>query len=168
MARDLCIEKLTEIIPDLNICNQIENSIYKYAQTIALNKGVREDIEDKVFKRIYVNKLISLYTNLDKNSYIKNQSFYDNVMEGSIPLDKIAFLTPQEINKEHWKKYLDRENAADEFRYSKTIGTKTSAYKCDRCKKRDCSYYLLQVRSSDEPMTTFVNCLNCGNKWNFS
>jgi transcription elongation factor S-II len=25
----------------------------------------------------------------------------------------------------------------------------------------------MQTRSADEPMTTFVTCVNCGNKWKF-
>ena len=33
------------------------------------------------------------------------------------------------------------------------------------CGKNKCTYYELQTRSADEPMTTFVSCLNCGNHW---
>ena len=36
---------------------------------------------------------------------------------------------------------------------------------CFKCKKRKCSYYQMQTRSADEPMTTFVTCLLCGNNW---
>jgi transcription elongation factor S-II len=117
---------------------------------------------------MYVNKLMTIYNNLDKNSYIKNISFYDRVLNGEIDLSLIAFLTPQEINKEHWKKYIDKQSASDEFLYSRTAGTKTQEYKCGRCKNRECTYYQLQVRCSDEPMTTFINCLNCGNSWSYN
>ena len=41
----------------------------------------------------------------------------------------------------------------------------TDIYKCGRCKKRECTFYQLQTRSADEPMTTFVTCLNCGTRW---
>ena len=81
---------------------------------------------------------------------------------------KIDFLNPQEINSAHWKKYLDKQNATDEFLYSRTVGIRTTEHKCGRCKAKDCTYYQLQVRCSDEPMTTFINCLNCGNKWSFN
>ena len=32
-------------------------------------------------------------------------------------------------------------------------------------KYTQCSYYQLQTRSADEPMTTFVTCINCGARW---
>lgn len=47
------------------------------------------------------------------------------------------------------------------------IGTKTDMFKCDKCQKRDCTYMQLQTLASDEPMTTFVCCNECGNRWMF-
>ena len=41
----------------------------------------------------------------------------------------------------------------------------TSFHKCGKCKKRETSFYELQTRSADEPMTTFITCLNCGHRW---
>eukprot|EP00033_Pygsuia_biforma_P004572 GCRY01005014.1.p1 GENE.GCRY01005014.1~~GCRY01005014.1.p1 ORF type:complete len:299 (+),score=52.81 GCRY01005014.1:144-1040(+) len=44
----------------------------------------------------------------------------------------------------------------------------TDQFQCGKCKKRKCKFYQLQTRSADEPMTTFVTCVNCGNRWKFS
>ena len=38
-------------------------------------------------------------------------------------------------------------------------------YQCWKCKNRKCTFYQLQTRSADEPMTTFVSCLSCANRW---
>jgi len=168
MTRNLCINKFNSLLNNITLSEKIENSIYEYTIKQSELKGIEPNIEDNYFKRIYVNKIISLYNNLDKNSYVKNNNFLNRVLNNDINIDEIAFLTPQEINKEHWQKYLDRQTATDEFLYSRTLGTRTSEYKCGRCKERNCTYYQLQTRSSDEPMTTFVNCLNCGNKWSFN
>ena len=168
MASLKAIQKLNLIIDDKTICENIEKSIYSYATEQCTIKNIEPDIENKLFLRIYVNKLMSLYNNLDKSSYIKNEDFYDQVMDGTINIEKIAFLTPQEINKKHWKKYIDKQSAVDEFLYSRTAGIRTNEYKCGRCKEHNCSYYQMQVRCSDEPMTTFINCLNCGNSWSFN
>ncbi|KAI6698696.1 hypothetical protein NL676_018815 [Syzygium grande] len=34
----------------------------------------------------------------------------------------------------------------------------TDQFKCGRCGQRKTTYYQLQTRSADEPMTTFVTC----------
>ena len=44
-------------------------------------------------------------------------------------------------------------------------GTNTSLLKCMKCRKSNCTYNQAQTRSADEPMTTFVYCNNCGNRW---
>lgn len=43
--------------------------------------------------------------------------------------------------------------------------SKGTEFKCYKCKSNKCTFYALQTRSSDEPMTLFVTCLNCGNNW---
>lgn len=43
----------------------------------------------------------------------------------------------------------------------------TEIFLCGKCKQRKCTYYQLQTRSCDEPMTTFVTCTVCANKWKF-
>ena len=111
---------------------------------------------------------MSIYNNINEKSYIKNTNLLNKINNDEIDLNIIAFLSPQEIHEEHWRKYIDKQSAVDEFLYSRTIGVKTKEYKCGRCKERDCSYYQLQVRCSDEPMTTFINCLNCGNNWSYN
>ena len=168
MESDKTIQKLNLIIKDKELCENIEKSIYNYASEQCKLKSIEPDMNNKLFLRIYVNKLISIYNNLDKNSYIKNEDFYDEVVSGKINIEEIAFLSPQEINKKHWKKYIDKQTAVDEFLYSRSAGIRTTDYKCGRCKEFNCSYYQMQVRCSDEPMTTFVNCMNCGNSWSYN
>lgn len=41
-------------------------------------------------------------------------------------------------------------------------------FKCGKCKSKKTTYFQLQTRSADEPMTTFVTCKDCGNNWKFS
>jgi transcription elongation factor S-II len=169
MARELCIDKFCSILDNnIELSKKIEESIYHYTLSQSKIKGINPNIEDKYFKRIYVNKIITLYNNLNEHSYIENKNFKKRLYDGDIDVENIAFLTPQEVHQDHWKKYLDRQTANDEFLYSRTVGVRTKEYKCGRCKERNCTHYQLQVRCSDEPMTTFVNCLNCGNKWSFN
>jgi len=168
VERSRCIQKINTILNNLKISEKIEESIYNFTIKQSKMKGIDENINDKFFKRIYVNKILSIYNNLDRKSYVKNDTFLNRVLNGEINPYEIAFLSPQEMNIEHWKQYIDRQSANDDFLYSRTAGIRTQEYKCGRCKERNCTYYQLQVRCSDEPMTTFVNCLNCGNRWSFN
>ena len=52
-----------------------------------------------------------------------------------------------------------------EAQVAKNQGTETNLFKCGKCGKRKTTYTQLQTRSADEPMTTFVLCLDCGNRW---
>ena len=57
------------------------------------------------------------------------------------------------------KKDLERETARkNEEGYE-------GLFKCGKCKSTKTTYYQMQTRSADEPMTTFVTCTGCGNKW---
>ena len=36
---------------------------------------------------------------------------------------------------------------------------------CPKCKARKYTYYQLQTRSAEEPITIFVQCLSCNSRW---
>ena len=38
-------------------------------------------------------------------------------------------------------------------------------FKCGKCKSVKTTYYQMQTRSADEPMTSYITCTNCGHKW---
>mgnify|MGYP003345610809 CR=1 FL=1 len=40
-------------------------------------------------------------------------------------------------------------------------------FKCRKCGSKKTTYYQLQTRSADEPMTTYVTCIECDNHWKF-
>lgn len=40
------------------------------------------------------------------------------------------------------------------------------AARCPKCDHTRAYYFQLQIRSADEPMTTFLKCVSCGNQWN--
>ena len=39
---------------------------------------------------------------------------------------------------------------------------------CFKCKSKKVFSFSKQVRSADEPMSTFATCISCGNKWVYS
>ena len=150
-----------------DIAIEIENGILKYTNEYSQKKGLVQDFNNKIYKDIYFNKARSIYSNLKKDSYIKNDRLQDRIKAKEFPSSELAFMNPQYTFPENWKKLLDDKNKRDKILYETRTETATDMFKCGRCKKRKCTYYELQTRSADEPMTTFVTCLNCGKRWKF-
>ena len=144
---------------------KIEKSIYLYSKSMSKQRNIVPLWDNNYFKNIYLNKSISLYSNIDKNSYIQNQHFIEKIKKKKINLDEIAFMNCQEIFPKHWKEFSDIKYKREQMMYEDTQEAMTDQFKCSRCKQKKCTYYELQTRSADEGMTTFITCLVCGNRW---
>ena len=44
---------------------------------------------------------------------------------------------------------------------------KEGIFTCSKCRGKKTTFYEQQTRSCDEPMTTFVQCLDCGHNMKF-
>ncbi|XP_066575834.1 transcription elongation factor A protein 1 [Amia ocellicauda] len=129
-------------------------------------------IEDCIFQEFkntdmkYKNRVRSRIANLKD---AKNPNLRRNVLCGNVPPDRMARMTAEEMASDELKemrKNLTKE-AIREHQMAKTGGTPTDLFSCGKCKKKNCTYTQVQTRSADEPMTTFVFCNECGNRWKF-
>ncbi|NXH15580.1 TCEA2 protein, partial [Bucco capensis] len=123
---------------------------------------IYQDIKNTDMK--YKNRVRSRISNL-KDS--KNPELKKNVLCGAITPGQIAVMTSEEMASNELKeirKAMTKE-AIREHQMAKTGGTQTDLFTCGKCKKKNCTYTQVQTRSSDEPMTTFVVCNECGNRW---
>lgn len=78
-------------------------------------------------------------------------------------------LSPEELGSNERREKNDkiRQQLLFECERGQSDQASTDQFKCGKCKQRKCTYYQLQTRSADEPMTTFVTCVNCNNRWKF-
>ena len=76
--RKICIDKIDSILSDKDKSKKIEESIYDYTIKKAIENRVLNDINDRYFRRIYSNKVMNIYLNLDKN-FTKNNELYDQL-----------------------------------------------------------------------------------------
>ena len=102
----------------------------------------------------------SLFINL-KN----NKELIKKIKKKEIKMKDLSFMTHQELHPEKWKTLINAKIKRDKNMTSVNLSAATDEFKCYKCKKSKCTYYQLQTRSADEPMTTFVSCLVCGNRW---
>ena len=112
-----------------------------------------------------MNKVISVYSNLNSESYIQNNYLLKEILNKKINPNNIAKLSVYNIFPENWKDLLNEKSKRDELKYKLKPEAMTDQFKCRKCFSRSCSYYEVQTRSADEPMTQFITCLNCKNRW---
>ena len=156
---------LFKIIKNKTMCRSIEQGVYNYCITTSSISDVIPRWDNKIFKSMYINKIRSIYTNLNKQSYVNNVNFIEKFDSGKIKPYDIAFMKPDDIFPEKWEKIKDEEYRRNKLLYLTKEVAMTDEYKCRRCKKRETSYFELQIRCADEPATLFITCINCGNRW---
>jgi len=140
--------------------------------TVNTPEELSELIEETIFKNNkstnpkYKNQVRSRVFNLKDK---KNPSLRENVLCGVIPAEKLAVMTSEEMASDEVKKQREAyvKEGIDAAQLAKVQGTKTDLLKCGKCGKKNCTYNQIQTRSADEPMTTFVLCNECGNRWKF-
>lgn len=146
----------------INQATKVEEAI----QTYSKNK-----------KKLYIEKIRSLVFNLKKNAPLR-----ENVILNTTTPQTLVNMTSKELQtiekaKECSKltaslqgsRRLDWEQAnaakVNEMCGIKGELLKASLFTCGRCKSHKTTSTQKQTRSADEPMTVFVFCENCGNRW---
>ncbi|XP_067331156.1 transcription elongation factor A protein 1 isoform X2 [Channa argus] len=129
-------------------------------------------IEECIFQEFkntdmkYKNRVRSRISNLKD---MKNPNLRRTVLCGSVTPERMAKMTAEEMASDELKemrKNLTKEAVRD-HQMATTGGTQTDLFTCGKCKGKCCTYTQVQTRSADEPMTTFVFCNQCGNRWKF-
>lgn len=148
-----------KIVNNKGIAINIEKSIFNYSIKFAGKKTIVKKWENPYFVEIYINKFKTIYINL------KNESLLNKIIQKEILAKDLAFMTHQNLMPEKWEELIKNKKEKDENRYTAKLDGNTDMFVCRKCQSNKCSYYQLQTRSADEPMTTFVTCVNCGNRW---
>jgi len=121
--------------------------------------------DNPIFLNIYRNKTISLYCNLNENTYVGNKELIDKIKDGKIKVSELAEMDEHKLFIEKWRDILDEKIKREKVIKEAVQETYSDQFKCPRCYKRKANYIEVQTRSADEPMTTFLTCLVCGKKW---
>ena len=137
----------------------LEKGIFNYTIKVCDEKNIVKKWENRHFAQIYIDRIRSLYNNI-KNEYIQ-----EIINNKEIKIHKLAFMTHQELSPSKWKVLIEDKKIRDANKYEPKLEASTDDFTCWKCKSKKCTYYQLQTRSADEPMTTFVTCLDCGQRW---
>jgi DNA-directed RNA polymerase subunit M/transcription elongation factor TFIIS len=161
-----------------------ERSVYNWAVQETRRRSDVASWENRLFRWRYKQRVFGLLQELKRGPRIETHLDVDpggvrvrlkiapqlvtRLQRKELDAKKIAWYTPEVL----WLdgpayqalfKLREKELAIEEAR------TKEEDYeglfKCGKCKSTKTSYYQMQTRSADEPMTTYVTCRNCGLKW---
>lgn len=159
-ARTNIRNNINEIIQDMTKSTNIEIGAYNYSIKESNIYKIVKSWDNPYFVEIYLNRIKSIYYNL-----VNNQSLITQIQEGTIKSKNVAFMTHQELNPDKWDELIKKKIERDRLAYDTQIEAATDTFRCRKCKSNKCTYYQMQTRSADEPMTTFVSCIECGNRW---
>lgn len=155
-------KRLEDIIGDEKKAKNIEISIFNYTIKQANEREIVKKWENEGFSMIYKERLRSIWINL-MNS---DTGLLNNIKTDVISPTLVGSMTHQDMYPEKWKNLIEKKIERDNHKYNQNDKEGASQeFYCTKCGKRETKYCQVQTRSADEPMTTFVTCVNCGNHW---
>jgi len=151
--------KINQKLNDEKKSKNLEIGIYNYSLEESTKRKIVKKWDNSFFCQIYIDRLRSIYLNLN------NDKLVQQIKTNSISMKNLAFMTHQEFKPEKWEHLINEKIKRDKNKYETKIEAATDTFKCRKCHSNKCTYYQMQTRSADEPMTTFVSCIECGNRW---
>jgi len=140
--------------------NNLEKGILNFSIQYSKQYNVIHEWGNPYFETIYIYKLRSIYVNFKKNIYLVKCL----VEKIKLP-HELAFMTHMEMEPSLWKEIIQQREFEIQRQKENTVESMTDAFECRKCHSRKTTYYQMQTRSADEPMTVFVTCLECGTRW---
>jgi len=159
-------DKLRQLLADkLNIGGAVEGDKYTASEAaVIMETKLNELFGDK--PKELSTKFRAISINLGD---FTNPDFRRKILDGSYAPEDVPNMSAENMasNARRNANEKIRADALREAERGKTTAASTDMFQCGKCKQRKCTYYQMQTRSADEPMTTFVTCTNCNNRWKF-
>ena len=152
----------------------VESNIYNvclrlYKKKYNLKSIYEHNLEDEEFINYYIDVSYQIFTKLknkltndfgndiDLKTLQKNiiVDIYNELVKNNVLFESSEFSTHK------FKEYKQFKYLTEPLQLCEGI------HNCSKCKSKKTYSYQLQTRSSDEPMTNFVTCAECGHKWKF-
>ncbi len=148
------------------LAKNVEISIYNWTvRSMKTFKSKKPGREVYHFKMMYKHRFLNIKNSLDGS--LKERL----VMKKVKPKDLVTYTSEELLPEGLYAQTITNiqlKEIAIENNKAKFDESYEGIFKCKKCKSNKTSYYQLQTRSADEPMTTFVECSNCGNHWKFN
>jgi hypothetical protein len=152
-------KKIEPILDDETNATNLEKAIFNYTIKEATSRKIIKKWDNPYFAQLYLDRLRTIYFNLKKPELL------EQIKNGEITPQTLAFMTHQEMDPAQWKDLIERKTKRDASKFTTNLQASTDMFTCKKCRSKKCTFYELQTRSADEPATIFVTCLDCGKHW---
>lgn len=184
--RDYARSHLARVVPERPYAKNIEKAAWLWAVEKSKKAGEKPVFENRLLRSRYKHKVIHLMSELTRDvskvsidlrvsstgqvklKWTAQPQLVYRLLNKEVSSQDLVHLPPemlwpdgphsQAIFKARAKDMQLEALKAKEEDY-------TGLFKCGKCKSVKTTYYQMQTRSADEPMTTYVTCKNCGNRW---
>ena len=147
-SRTLIRKLYEEFVPEKTAIN-IEKGLFNRSIEDADILNISSEWENPVFVHLYKTLNCEVFTHL------QNPDIIDKINKKEILSKNVVNLKPYDICPDSWKPEVFEEG--DEVA--------EGIFQCKNCGSRKTTYYSVQTRSADEPMTNFITCVECKNRW---
>lgn len=156
-------EMLKAVVDDANTARLLERAAWNHAVMFCKRKEQALNWDNSAFRNAYTQKVLGVrYIAREKPDVLKKY------MELDPTLKSFVNAKPHELWPEKWAQaFEDAARKALRFTDASAMDPKLmpdGILKC-RCGSMKTSYYEMQTRSADEPMTVFARCYTCNAKW---
>jgi len=141
-------EQIKNVIDGNGFIN-VEKSIYNWTIKNSQIINIQASWDDENFVHMYIQRC------MDVIHHIKEYDLNEEIQKKNIMTKDVGFIEHKQYNKERWEPIVYETDDTD----------KDGIFQCKKCFSKKTTYYSLQTRSADEPMTNFITCLVCGNRW---
>ena len=146
-TREHVLKQIQECVCDISKSENIERSVFNYSLEYASAHNVHKQWGHPLFVHIYKQKAVLVIQHLHND-----QNLFKKIQNGDIKCKDVACYIEQHLNIS-----TNNENPQEEV--------SDGIFECKKCGSKKTTYYSLQTRSADEPMTNFITCVMCKNRW---
>jgi len=167
-SREYALQKYADIMGldiDNNIVKNMELCTWNWAFRRSSELGDIPATNNRYHVGRYKQKFLSMMYNLKKSPNLK-----DRILKGELKTSAAINLSPQGLwpdgpHAKMTEKIADIEMKklhAANYMHDKDY---KGLFKCGRCRGYKTTFYQMQTRSADEPMTVFITCHTCNIRW---
>jgi DNA-directed RNA polymerase subunit M/transcription elongation factor TFIIS len=139
------------------MAKNLEKSVYNYSVQCD-----DPSWENPRFKSRYRHKAMEVIRLLEDPAC----SLKSRILSGEVKTRDVGALGPRELFPGGPYDAMHNELIIEEERRRAAAeNVPEGLFQCRKCKSKKTRYYQVQTRSADEPMTTFVTCLQCSTRW---